>query len=332
MKDKDTNKWLAEAAYTEAEGSLEMPHTSYALHRMLEEMFLRPARKRRLIKKQNSFVHRTNEGFVFHLDPREYVDRAIFVEDIYERRFLHFLRGRFPEGAVALDVGANIGNHSIYLSGDFSLIHCFEPNAETFRRLTRNIEANGLAHVKAHQVALGERDELLAFRENLDGNLGNSGFMGDEKPVERCRIKPIQVHQGDVVVDDLGLSRLDFIKIDVEGFEPAVLRGLRSTISRYRPILAFEFHGQHSENKAFLEIGTCLPGYLFCELVFAPASASPLAKLRWQLKHGEEPVLRQIREPEPRSYENILAFPDHQLLRQFEKPGGRATRSGTPIW
>src|SRR5436305_1776326 len=74
-----------------------------------------PRRTREYDRIDQPFEHRTPEGHLFLLDPHETVDRHIFAEGIYERRFLEFVDELLPRDAVVLDVGANIGNHAIFL-------------------------------------------------------------------------------------------------------------------------------------------------------------------------------------------------------------------------
>lgn len=287
---------------------------------ILDVKYVYPARRRKWANLRDQiFEHKTSDGLVFFLDGSQFVDRNIFVEGIYEKRFLENIRGAFDENAIALDIGANIGNHALYLHKDFREIHCFEPNSETFRRLSRNVNANGISNIKMHQVALGDSDTIMDFRENLDGNLGNSGFVDESAHLQDAKVhfKRIPVRQADKFIEGLEIHRIDFVKIDVEGFELKVLNGLRKTIINHRPSIAFEFHGQHSNSGDFKRISNCLPDYSFYELVFSPKEGSTRAKLLWYFRHGGKAELKKIFEPESRTYENILAFPTADAAAYF---------------
>jgi FkbM family methyltransferase len=294
-----------------------LPNAMYVVRRSIGRTIVEPLRRRRFAKESHVFIHCTNRGYIFKLDPAQSIDEAIFVEGCFEGRFLEFLQGRFEPGAVALDVGANIGNHAIHLNRDFAEIHCFEPNPEVFRRLTDNIRSNRLANIRLHQAALGDCDDTLMFRENLEGNLGASGFVDDDRPSGHSRILRLPVFQADKLVRQLGITRVDFIKIDVEGFEQRVLKGLRETIAFNRPIVSFEFHGHLAGPDDFGKLTACLPDYQFYDLEYAPASASALEKLKWNFRHGGAPVLKRFDRPEARTYENILAFPSPEVFSRF---------------
>src|SRR5258706_5197145 len=149
----------------------------FAADRVIEKSVVQPRRERQWANKLVAFVHQNDLGQRFELEPGEYVDQHIFQHGIYERRFLNIIAHQFPKNAVALDIGANIGNHVVYLASTFADIHAFEPNPNVLRRLTKNIELNHLSNVKVHPVGLGKSSAILPFRENNDGNLGASGFM-----------------------------------------------------------------------------------------------------------------------------------------------------------
>lgn len=261
------------------------------------------------------FKHVTPLGHTFYLYPDQYIDRHIFIYGAYESRFLEIIQRVFGgANAVMLDVGANIGNHAIILGQTFKRIVCFEPSPQIADRLKANIYANGLSNIDVHIVGLSNRNALLPFRLDQAGNLGASRFTSaaDKNTID------LRVAQGDEYCARLDLDRLDFIKIDVENHELAVLEGLQETIRRFRPIIAFEFHGAEQSVDHFLAISSVLEGYSFFEAKFAPASLSYFGKFRWQLQHHRGfPEWAKIEIPEPRTYENVVAFPDYETSRQF---------------
>jgi FkbM family methyltransferase len=289
----------------------------YISQRVVEK-FIIPRRKRIIAQHGRSpFRHKADKGLVFTIYPTEFVDQKIYIEGIYEKRFLDNLIGKFECGAIFLDIGANIGNHALYLHNEFAEIHCFEPNPETFRRLSENVAINQFKNIKLHQVALGDHNAVLPFSEMVTGNLGNSGFFIEDTSEVSYRVKELPVFEADGYVDGLNLARVDFIKIDVEGFELQVFKGLSKNIAKFRPIIAFEFHGQSALPGDFEKITSYLPGYKMYDLVYSPAYVSPMDRLKWNLRHGANAVLELINEPKSRTYENILAMPSDAVFRKF---------------
>lgn len=133
---------------------------------------------------------------------------------------------------VALDVGAHIGLWSRQLATEFEVVHAFEPVAEFRECYARNVAA---ANVQLHPFALGN----AACRAKIEVASGNTGMtrivdVGDEGVEVRT-------------LDSLSLGVVDYIKLDVEGFELFVLEGAHETLLRCRPVLTIEQkgHGVH---------------------------------------------------------------------------------------
>lgn len=276
-------------------------------NRALMQAFVEPRRLRCYDAQTEAFLHRTTGGLTFELLPGQFIDRFIAVEGIFERRFLEYVRSILPKDAVMLDIGANIGNHSLFLADRCKVIHCFEPNPGTADRLRRNIRHNRLeGKIKVHQFGLGDKEETLTYHENVSGNLGASGFAQGKDLPEGFRVRSLEVREAGAAIGALGLEAIDYIKVDVEGMEEAVLTSLRSVISKYKPVVSFEHHETQVEAGTFDRIRTLFPGYRLFEPTFAP----PTGKVMWNLRHNGGPVLTEVVEPEPRSYENILAIPN----------------------
>ena len=275
------------------------------------QTLVEPKRSKQFDKRTEPFVHHTRQGLVFELWPNEYVDRVIAVEGIFERRFVSYLNSVLPRDAVMLDIGANIGNHAIFLAEGCREIHCFEPNPKVAERLRRNIAHNDLNdRISVYEFGLGDRDEVLTFAENSEGNLGASRFIRfGEEVKNNHRIMKLEVKCAASAIEALNLDRIDFIKIDVEGMEEAVLTALNEIIAKYRPIVAFEHHEHLASKGTFARIRNLFEDYRLMEPCFAP-DESARNKILWNLRHDGGPLLIEVVEPECRTYDNILAFPD----------------------
>lgn len=286
-------------------------------------------RRRNWSTRTEPFEHRVAEQCVFTLYPDQYIDGEIYALGAYERQFIDLIRTTVKgQDLVALDVGANIGNHALHLSGTFSEIHCFEPNPETLERLRSNISSSGVGDkVTVHPVGLSDEDAELPFAANDEGDLGSSYFSRDDAAANSITLP---VRRGSDYLDDHGISRVDFIKLDVENHEIEVLRGLSRVIARDRPLIVFEYHGGRAEVPAFDLLAATMPGYVFAEACHAPADASRLQKLAWHLLHRGRPELRSFTQPEPRTYENVVAFPDaayYERVDDLASVGARARSS-----
>ena len=148
----------------------------------------------------------------------------------YEHDLLRALDVFLRPGAVILDVGANIGNHTLYFAAHGSRVQAFEPNPEAVEYLRRNVALNGFGEsVSVHAVAAGDRPgrvEVVAGESEM--RLGMARSLEGEGDVPMIRLD-------DLVEDDVAL-----IKIDVEGAEASVLRGASSIIARSKPVIVVE--------------------------------------------------------------------------------------------
>jgi len=144
-------------------------------------------------------------------------------------------RQKHGAGAVALDCGANIGIYTMDLARameGWGQVLSFEPQERIYYALCGNLAINNIFNAKAHHVALGAKSgqaemPIIDYQEpNQYGGIA----LGAGEPVAM------------IAVDDLGLKRLDFLKIDVEGHEVQVLEGARKSIEAYKPYMFVEWH------------------------------------------------------------------------------------------
>lgn len=147
-------------------------NAAFLLTHSVQQKLVAPRRPKDWQTRPASFVHTGDRGVRMRLDPSQYIDERIFVDGIYERRFLEFLRQRIRPGGVMLDVGANIGNHALYLRDLFSEVHCFEPSPRVAGRLEENIGLNRAANVRVHPLGLGASEAMIPFSNNENLALG----------------------------------------------------------------------------------------------------------------------------------------------------------------
>jgi len=142
-----------------------------------------------------------------------------------------FLRGWIQPGYVVCDIGANIGTYTVPLSrlvGSTGRVIAFEPNRPTRACLRQNIRQNRLANVTVMRAAVGETSGhacLVATEDNL-GEAHLAPPADTSSKGERVAVTTL-----DAEVAKLRLTRVDFLKIDVEGFELAALRGAERTLA-----------------------------------------------------------------------------------------------------
>lgn len=168
----------------------------------------------------------------------DHITHIMRTDGVYEGGILDcafdFLRKNYLIfDGCALDVGANIGNHSLYFSQIYSQVKCFEPNPKVFSLLSINIQ--GASGISALNIGLGAAECVMTLkldRKNIGASRIVRGASDDFHAVE------INVKKLDEV--DIGTTPIALIKLDVEGFERDVLLGAESTITKHKPIILFE--------------------------------------------------------------------------------------------
>lgn len=163
-------------------------------------------------------------GLKFRLHPWDNVveNKMLFGSKMRDGAEIGRLREFSSDGGVFLDIGANIGYYALMAAHQGARkVLAFEPNPVVFSRLRFNIEANDLAgRIVALSVALGDRVATMAM-EVSHRDLGGS-HIGDTKDASATSID-VQVRPLSDVLMDEGITRVDAMKIDVEGMEDAVL-------------------------------------------------------------------------------------------------------------
>jgi FkbM family methyltransferase len=151
----------------------------------------------------------------------------------YEPKLLAVARELTKPGESILDIGANLGNHTIYWAKAGRRVMAFEPNPMTRSALAGSVSRNKLgALVDIFPVALGATAGTGALRALRDGNQGAIAVepaASGEIPIAR--------------LDDLDMPAFSVMKIDVEGAEESVLVGAHDAISRFRPFIIAEALG-----------------------------------------------------------------------------------------
>lgn len=148
---------------------------------------------------------------------------------------------QLSDGA-ALDIGANIGNHALRLSGVFKRVLAFEPSPWATLVLRANLLRNRIENVDVFRCALGEHAAEHKLIELAQEHTGMIQLLPVSDSAASSIDEAVPVRRGDDILEAAGQADLPihFIKIDVEGMEVPALKGLCRTIERFKPVIAFE--------------------------------------------------------------------------------------------
>ena len=191
----------------------------------------------------------SRNGINWFLDLDEGIDFSIFLFGVFERESKKLYKNLSKaNNIIALDVGANSGSQSLLLASvlcNDSKVYCFEPTSYAFKKLGDNLKLNPKISCKVHP-----RQSFLTSNDKLDVPkklysswlLANRGdeihelHSGSLKSTEGARAETL-----DAFVSNENLSNVDFIKLDVDGFEIDVIDGGLVTLDRFKPLVYFEY-------------------------------------------------------------------------------------------
>jgi len=160
----------------------------------------------------------------------EYVFEKIKTGNFYEQELLEKWTQSISSDSVVFDIGANLGNHSVYFAKicNAEQVYSFEPIKKNFDLLQRNCADNHCTQVHLYNIGLGEKNSRASMQDNV-ANFGaielNEDTTGD-----------IEIY----ALDEMDIPAPDFVKIDVEGFEVKVLRGMKKIIAKSNPVIWVE--------------------------------------------------------------------------------------------
>lgn len=180
-------------------------------------------------------------GFVMTCDYLSPTFLGLCASGGYEKEAAAFVASQLRPGNVVIDLGANEGFYSILASrivGEEGRVLAVEPDAVAVRCLRRNLNENGCRNVDVAEVCAGDAKGTLTLHVSRVSGVNSpvhGNVIGPSKPLELpCR-------RVDDLVRERNLQRVDLIKMDVQGWESACLRGMEETIRRFRPVIVFEF-------------------------------------------------------------------------------------------
>jgi FkbM family methyltransferase len=168
----------------------------------------------------------------------DYLDH---IKNGFEPDMVKLFRALAAGSDTVLDVGANIGCTAILFGELAKNVYAFEPSQGTFAFLENNIVNSTYTNIFARNVGLGAETGELPLTVAPWNRSG--GFVSNQTQASVGHIiERIQICKLDDVVKSMNLAKIDFIKIDVEGFEGHVLRGATETLRTHKPVVVLELN------------------------------------------------------------------------------------------
>jgi FkbM family methyltransferase len=177
----------------------------------------------------------------------DFIGKHILFDNFYEKEDLILIQNSFSneiKKSSFIDIGSNVGNHTIFFRNTFKNIYCFEPQKITYKILTLNTEP--FEHIKTFNYGIDiQKKEVTFYIPTNNNGMGRSSVIeGKNIRKESVLLKPI---------DDSLIKNVGFVKIDVEGNEYSVLQSLKKIINKDKPIIGIELNYDNPNKNQILE-------------------------------------------------------------------------------
>lgn len=200
----------------------------------------------------DSVTYRINHGLLVGMKRRGglgWTPAFLAGKESAEERFFRSLDLR---GKVVYDVGSFIGLMAMYFAQQAEQVVCYEPNETNRRRLLENLSLNHIQNVRIRPLGAGARREKLEL--TFDSLMPGGGSV--EQSVKNsigagpgAKTVSVEITTLDSDIEEQQLPAPAFLKIDIEGFELNALQGAKQTLSRHKPELYLEMHGETMNEK-----------------------------------------------------------------------------------
>ncbi len=170
--------------------------------------------------------------------------------------YQHYLASKYINSdSVVVEIGAHIGTLTMVFSKLAKTVYAFEPTKESFDLLNKNISLNECKNVISKQVGIGDKIESTKIgwigNNNSGATILEGGMVTNEvlSSAENGSTNSIETKIDLINLDVLTLDRLDYLKIDVEGYEEKVIKGGLNTIKKFKPIIVMECMDDYSKKE-----------------------------------------------------------------------------------
>ncbi len=186
------------------------------------------------------------EGRKITYNPNTDIGKNLFFKGEFEKKELELCKKYIKTDAIVLDIGANIGLHSIYFSrvANKGLVFSFEPSLDTYSLLLNNIR--NIDNILPLNIAISDSNKIAELYEASDS--AYSSLKDTKRKVIKNRLKIICCKLDDFI-SSFNLSHIDFVKIDVEGLEQDVLEGMLWIMNKYHPAIFCEIYQGSNSNE-----------------------------------------------------------------------------------
>jgi FkbM family methyltransferase len=253
------------------------------------------------------------------------VSREIAVHRVHEPLATRLLLETLKPGMNVVDIGSNIGYYALLearLVGPCGRVVAIEPMRENARQLGRNIRANGYTNIVIHELGIADRNGIAEMNVSEKSNWHTLGAVPWPTTQRQVRVSTL-----DDLVQRLSLKRLDLIRMDLEGYEITVIKGMQWTFRKYGPRMLVEIHPHIVGAQSILTYLHSLERLGFgVEWLVEQERDVPW---RWRFLKAEQPTMAELMEDsricqDPRALTVLFSRDSRQRMLPAETPTGQS--------
>ncbi len=197
----------------------------------------------------NFVIIKTKENQLMMVNPQDqYISRSLMYTGEWEPHIINVLKEYIKEGMTVVDIGANIGAHTLIMSklvGDNGKVIAFEPCKLNHTILIQNCMLNKCKNVDIYKLGCGDKKKSMFIESRWNNSIKEDNYGAIElhndqksKDDECIDIIPLDL----LLTQKEEMNNIDCIKIDAEGMEDKVLEGGKELIKKYKPLMIVEIH------------------------------------------------------------------------------------------
>lgn len=229
---------------------------TYAILLYLVRKYLEFLNKRKLPTSERYLVKEINNSKMYLDVTDQGLSQDLIVDGVRESYFLETVKNEVKEDDIVVDIGANIGYYALLqarIAGERGKVYAIEPVPENIELLRRNIRLNEYSNVEVYQLAIGDKNGFATIYVPKERN--RSSMRQPTSYIESGTVEEINVEI--ITLDDFLKGKLypDIIRMDVEGYEYQIIKGMKKILEKQLPLTLFmEFHFEALQREESIEI------------------------------------------------------------------------------
>ena len=199
-------------------------------------------------------------GYKLNVVPNDVgISSELLVFKVHEPLTTKLISKILTKGMVCLDIGSNIGYYALLehkIIGNTGKVIALEPSPANFEILKKNIDIQNSSNIECYNLAAGDKNGTTRFVIDKRSN-GCMTVADNEEPIIPGDIINVPIKRIDDFVNEIKLQKLDFLRMDVEGFEKHIFEGMKNTLSKFKPLIQIEIHASlmgYSETEKMFQI------------------------------------------------------------------------------